>query len=220
MSCSVVRVPGLKSSLAVFGLALMVGCASKVPLNEPAGAVSGQGSAPAQSAAASQTSAAKPASQAAQGSAATPATAPSGTGVAPKPAAEVAGGSAASKPLMAPGSAGAAAPSALPSVIYFDFDSYALLDDAKTVVADYAKLLSADAKKQFVLEGHTDERGGREYNLALGQKRSESVLKALTVLGARDQQLEAVSFGEERPAASGSGEEMWSKNRRVEFKNR
>jgi peptidoglycan-associated lipoprotein len=68
------------------------------------------------------------------------------------------------------------------------------------------------------LEGHTDERGGREYNLALGQKRAETVRRALTLLGVSDAQLEAVSFGKEKPAASGSDEAAFAKNRRVEIK--
>jgi len=76
------------------------------------------------------------------------------------------------------------------------------------------------ANKQFKvqLEGHTDERGGREYNLALGQKRAETVRRALTLLGVSDAQLEAVSFGKEKPAASGPDEAAFAKNRRVEIK--
>jgi peptidoglycan-associated lipoprotein len=70
------------------------------------------------------------------------------------------------------------------------------------------------------VEGHTDERGGREYNLALGQKRAEAVARSLTLLGAADAQLEAVSFGEERPAVQGSDEAAWAKNRRAELKDR
>ena len=69
-----------------------------------------------------------------------------------------------------------------------------------------------------MLEGHTDERGGREYNLALGQKRAEAVRRSLTVLGVNDNQIEAVSFGKEKPAAAGSDEAAYAKNRRVEFK--
>jgi peptidoglycan-associated lipoprotein len=72
----------------------------------------------------------------------------------------------------------------------------------------------------MVIEGHTDERGGREYNLALGQKRAEAVLRALVMLGAADNQLEAVSFGKERPAVQGSDEAAWAQNRRAELKDR
>ena len=104
--------------------------------------------------------------------------------------------------------------------VYFDFDSYVVKDDGRVVVDKQARRLVAEPKTRVVVEGHTDERGGREYNLALGQRRAESVVKALTLLGARDSQLEAVSFGMERPAASGSNEEAWAKNRRAELKDR
>jgi peptidoglycan-associated lipoprotein len=100
------------------------------------------------------------------------------------------------------------------------FDSYVVKDEYRAVVEGNAKALAADRKMRMSLEGHTDERGGREYNLALGQKRSEAVLKSLTLLGATDAQLEAVSFGKERPAATGSDEAAWAKNRRVEIVSR
>ena len=102
-------------------------------------------------------------------------------------------------------------------IIYFDFDSYVVKDDYRGVVEVNAKALAADRKKHLAIEGHTDERGGREYNLALGQKRAEAVAKALTLLGATDAQIEAVSFGKERPAAPGSDEDSWAKNRRAEL---
>jgi len=108
----------------------------------------------------------------------------------------------------------------LPKVIYFDFDSYVVKDEYQNVVVSYAKLLSADRKKRLLIEGHTDERGGREYNLALGQKRAEAVQKALVLLGATDAQLESVSFGKERPAAQGSDDAAMAKNRRVELISR
>ena len=72
----------------------------------------------------------------------------------------------------------------------------------------------------MAIEGHTDERGGREYNLALGQKRAEAVAKSLALLGVHDSQLEAVSFGKERPAVQGSDEAAWAKNRRAELKDK
>jgi peptidoglycan-associated lipoprotein len=81
-------------------------------------------------------------------------------------------------------------------------------------------VLNANRSRKMIVEGHTDERGGREYNLALGQKRAEAVVRSLTLLGAGDAQLEAVSFGEERPAAQGSDEAAWAKNRRAELKDR
>jgi peptidoglycan-associated lipoprotein len=105
-------------------------------------------------------------------------------------------------------------------IVYFDFDSYVVKDEFRPVVESNAKVLVADRKLHMSIEGHTDERGGREYNLALGQKRSEAVLKALTLLGANDAQLEAVSFGKERPAMQGSDEAAWAKNRRAEIVSR
>ncbi|HKX45004.1 MAG TPA: peptidoglycan-associated lipoprotein Pal [Burkholderiaceae bacterium] len=105
-------------------------------------------------------------------------------------------------------------------IVYFDFDSYVVKDEYRPLIDSYAKTLAADRKKHVVVEGHTDERGGREYNLALGQKRAEAVTKALALLGATDAQLEAVSYGKERPAAQGSDEAAWAKNRRAELVNR
>ncbi len=102
-------------------------------------------------------------------------------------------------------------------VVYFDFDSFALKDEYRPTVEAYAKALAADRKKRLAIEGHTDERGGREYNLALGQKRAEVVARSLTLLGATDAQIEAVSFGKERPAVQGSDEAAWAKNRRAEL---
>jgi peptidoglycan-associated lipoprotein len=108
----------------------------------------------------------------------------------------------------------------LPRVVYFDFDSYVVKDEYRPVIEANARALVANPRKHVVAEGHTDERGGSEYNLALGQKRAESVVKSLVTLGAVATQLEAVSFGKERPAAQGSDEAAWAKNRRVELKDR
>jgi len=105
-------------------------------------------------------------------------------------------------------------------VVYFDFDSFAIKDDFRPIVESNAKLLAANKQKRMTIEGHTDERGGREYNLALGQKRAEAVQKALVLLGVGEGQLESVSFGEERPAAQGGDEAAWAKNRRAELKDR
>ena len=102
-------------------------------------------------------------------------------------------------------------------MIYFDFDSYAVKDDYRPMLDRYAKMLAADRKKHLQIEGHTDERGGSEYNLALGQKRAEAVQKSLALLGASDQQMESVSYGKERPAVQGSDEAAWAKNRRAEL---
>ena len=105
-------------------------------------------------------------------------------------------------------------------VVYFDFDSFVVKDEYRGTVETYAKALGADRKKHLAIEGHTDERGGREYNLALGQKRAEAVARSMTLLGATDGQVEAVSFGKERPAAAGSDEAAWAKNRRAELNYR
>jgi peptidoglycan-associated lipoprotein len=105
-------------------------------------------------------------------------------------------------------------------IVYFDFDSFVVRDDGRAVVEAHARLLNANRSRKMIVEGHTDERGGREYNLALGQKRAEAVARSLTLLGANDAQLEAVSFGEERPAVQGSDEAAWAKNRRAELKDR
>jgi peptidoglycan-associated lipoprotein len=105
-------------------------------------------------------------------------------------------------------------------VVYFDYDSFVVKEDFRSLIESHAKVLSTNKGKRMVVEGHTDERGGREYNLALGQKRAEAVAKSLALLGANDAQLEAVSFGKERPAATGSDEGAWAKNRRAELKDR
>ena len=105
-------------------------------------------------------------------------------------------------------------------IVYFDFDSYIVKDEFRPVIEAQAKRMMANRSQRASIEGHTDERGGREYNLALGQKRAEAVLRSMTLLGVTDAQLEAVSFGKERPAAQGSDEAAWAKNRRAEIKDR
>jgi len=106
------------------------------------------------------------------------------------------------------------------NTVYFDFDSYVVKDEYRPIVSAYARALMANPSKNIAIEGHTDDRGGREYNLALGQKRAEAVQKAMALLGANVSQIEAISYGEEQPIASGSTEEAWAKNRRAEIKSR
>lgn len=114
----------------------------------------------------------------------------------------------------------AAAAASLSRVLYFDFDSFAVRDEYRPLMESHARVLTTLKSKRLVAEGHADERGGREYNLALGQKRAEAVVRALELLGVGAGQLEAVSFGEERPAVPGRDEAAWAKNRRVELKDR
>ncbi len=105
-------------------------------------------------------------------------------------------------------------------IVYFDYDSYAVKSSDQTVIDANARYLNANKSRRVVVEGHTDDRGGREYNLALGQKRAESVRRALGLLGVADTQLEAVSFGKEKPAMQGNDEAALSKNRRAEISYR
>ncbi len=111
-------------------------------------------------------------------------------------------------------------PANVAKVIYFDFDSFVIKDEFKPVLAAHAKFIREKATAKVSIAGHTDERGGREYNLALGQKRAEAVKKALSLLGVSEGQMEAVSFGEEKPAAAGQDEAAFSKNRRAELNYR
>mgnify|MGYP002720417524 FL=1 len=104
--------------------------------------------------------------------------------------------------------------------MYFDYDSFVIRPEFQSVIEAHAKYLNANKGRKVTLEGNTDERGGREYNLALGQKRAEAVRKALLLLGVSDNQLEAVSFGKEKLAAQGGSEEAMAKNRRTEISYR
>jgi peptidoglycan-associated lipoprotein len=101
--------------------------------------------------------------------------------------------------------------------IYFDFDQYVIKDEFKATLEAHARYLIANRNRRVVIQGNTDERGSREYNLALGQKRSEAVRKALVALGVPDGQLEAVSLGEEKPRASGGDDAAMAENRRADL---
>lgn len=105
-------------------------------------------------------------------------------------------------------------------VILFDFDAYVVKDEFRPLIEGYAKALNADRKKNIVVEGHTDDRGSREYNLALGQRRSEAVVRSLTLLGVQSNQVEPVSYGKERPADPAQNEAAWAKNRRAELRSK
>ena len=101
--------------------------------------------------------------------------------------------------------------------IYFDYDQFVVKEEFKPVVAAHAKYLSSHRAARATIQGNTDERGSREYNLALGQKRAEAVKPMMTLLGAPASQLEAISFGEEKPRAQGSNEQAWAENRRADI---
>lgn len=101
--------------------------------------------------------------------------------------------------------------------VYFDFDSYVVSSQYKALVENHARFLVANPNRRIAVEGHTDDRGGSEYNLALGQRRSEAVRRSLVLLGVRDDQIEAVSFGKEKPKATGSDEASFAENRRADI---
>ena len=101
--------------------------------------------------------------------------------------------------------------------VYFDYDSYIVKDEFKSVLENHSKYLVKNPARKILIQGNTDERGGREYNLALGQKRAEAVRKALSLMGVAESQMEAVSLGKEKPKATGSDEASWAENRRSDI---
>ena len=101
--------------------------------------------------------------------------------------------------------------------VYFDYDSYTVKSEYNGVVEAHGKYLASHPERKVVIQGNTDERGGSEYNLALGQKRAEAVRRALALAGTKDSQMEAVSFGKEKPKAQGSNEAAWAENRRADI---
>jgi peptidoglycan-associated lipoprotein len=102
-------------------------------------------------------------------------------------------------------------------VIYFPLDSVQVRNEDREVISAHARLLSSNPDVTVVLEGHADERGTREYNLALGERRASAVQKLLVLQGVAQSQIQVISFGEERPVALGHDEEAWHLNRRVEI---
>jgi peptidoglycan-associated lipoprotein len=101
--------------------------------------------------------------------------------------------------------------------VYFDFDSYIVKQEFQPLVGAHGKYLVANKGRKILIQGNTDERGGSEYNLALGQKRAEAVRKSLSLLGVPESQMEAVSLGKEKPKATGSDEAAWAENRRADI---
>jgi peptidoglycan-associated lipoprotein len=113
------------------------------------------------------------------------------------------------------GLAGTGAPQT--KLIYFDFDSSDIKPEFVDVIAAHARVISGNASIKVRLEGHTDERGSREYNIGLGERRAQAVRRALLLQGVAESQVSTVSYGEERPAVTGHAEDAWAKNRRVEI---
>lgn len=101
--------------------------------------------------------------------------------------------------------------------VYYDFDSYTVKSEYRELVLAHARFLRDNPSASVMLQGNTDDRGSREYNLALGQRRADSVRNMMTLAGARDVQIESVSFGEEKPRTYGSGEAAWGQNRRTDI---
>ena len=114
----------------------------------------------------------------------------------------------------------AAGPVGAARVLYFDYDSFTIKPEFQGAIEMHARFLSTNKTRKIAIEGHTDERGGREYNLALGQKRAEAVRRSLALLGVAETQVEAVSFGKEKPAMTGDTEDAFAKNRRAEINYR
>ena len=101
--------------------------------------------------------------------------------------------------------------------VYFDFDSFTIRDEYRSVIETHSRYLLANKSRKVIIQGNTDERGSREYNLALGQKRAEAVRRALTSLGVSEAQLEAVSLGEEKPKSTGADDTSLAENRRADI---
>ena len=105
-------------------------------------------------------------------------------------------------------------------IVYFDFDSFVIRAESRAIIEAHGRLLRADPNLRVALEGHTDDRAVREYSLSLGQKRADAVRRALVLMSVADSQMEAVSFGQEKPAVSGFTEAAMQENRRVEINYR
>lgn len=101
--------------------------------------------------------------------------------------------------------------------IYFEFDSSDIREEDLEIIEAHASFLADHPDQRIILEGHTDERGSPEYNLALGERRAESVMRALVLSGASEDQIRVISYGEEKPAELGSDDDAWAQNRRAEL---
>jgi len=101
--------------------------------------------------------------------------------------------------------------------VFFDFDSYTVGEQYRGLVETHARFLASHPQQHVKIEGHTDERGGSEYNLALGQRRADAVRRTMTLLGVSDGQIETISFGKEKPKALGHTEADWAQNRRADI---
>ena len=101
--------------------------------------------------------------------------------------------------------------------VFFDYDQFVVKDEFKPMVTAHAKYLASNRSAHVTVQGNTDERGSREYNLALGQKRADAVKQMMTLSGATSQQIETVSFGEEKPRAQGQTEQAFAENRRADI---
>jgi len=108
-------------------------------------------------------------------------------------------------------------PSIQDSIIYFDYDSFAVRSEFREQLRAHARFLNENGQRRVTIEGHTDERGSREYNIALGERRANAVRDILLINGVSPNQIMVVSYGKERPAVEGSGEAVWAKNRRAEL---
>ena len=102
--------------------------------------------------------------------------------------------------------------------VYFEFNEYVVSDKYKSMVLSHARYLRENSDLNIRVQGNTDERGSREYNLALGQRRADSVKSVMTLAGTPDSQIESVSYGEEKPRAVGHNEASWTENRRVDIR--
>ena len=102
--------------------------------------------------------------------------------------------------------------------VYFDYDSFVIKPEFQSLIAAQVRVAKAQPTRKLAIEGHTDETGGREYNLALGQKRADAVRNAMAILGVPQSQMESVSFGKEKPAVTGKDEAAYAKNRRAEIR--